>query len=82
MKPGRPQAFGTPSGRLFFGLPGNPASVACVFEAFVRPALRKLQGFTQLERPHVAVQVTEAIPSRAGRTDLVRVTLARRDEHA
>ncbi|HYM81134.1 MAG TPA: gephyrin-like molybdotransferase Glp [Candidatus Limnocylindria bacterium] len=80
MKPGRPQAFGTPSGRLFFGLPGNPASVACVFEAFVRPALRKLQGFAQLERPHVAVQVAEAIPSRAGRTDLVRVTLARRDQ--
>src|SRR5206468_12979404 len=33
MRPGQPQAFGALDGRLFFGLPGNPASVACVFEA-------------------------------------------------
>jgi molybdopterin molybdotransferase len=79
MKPGRPQAFGTPKGRLFFGLPGNPASVACVFEAWVRPALRKLQGFAELDRPRLAVRVAEAIESRAGRTDLVRVGLESRD---
>lgn len=79
MKPGRPQAFGAPSGRLFFGLPGNPASVACVFEALVRPALRKLQGFASLDRPRLEVRSAQSIPSRAGRTDLVRVTLERRD---
>ncbi len=78
MRPGRPQAFGTPQGRLFFGLPGNPASVACVFEALVRPAMRKLQGFAELDRPHIAVRTAEAIPSRARRTDFVRVTLERR----
>ena len=75
MKPGRPQAFGTPEGKLFFGLPGNPASVACVFEALVRPALRKLQGFAALERPRVPVRAAHAIASREGRTDFVRVTL-------
>ena len=80
MKPGRPQAFGTPRGRLFFGLPGNPASVACVFEALVRPALRKLQGFATLDRPRVPVRAAERIESRAGRTDFVRVTLERRDD--
>lgn len=79
MKPGRPQAFGAPAGRLFFGLPGNPASVACVFEALVRPALRRLQGFASLDRPRLEVRSAEAISSRAGRTDLVRVTLERRD---
>lgn len=79
MKPGRPQAFGAPGGRLFFGLPGNPASVACVFEAFVRPALRRLQGFARLERPTLEVRAAEPMASRAGRTDLVRVTLERRD---
>lgn len=75
MKPGRPQAFGTPRGRLFFGLPGNPASVACVFEALVRPALRKLQGFRVLDRPRLRVRAAHAIESRAGRTDFVRVLL-------
>ena len=77
MKPGRPQAFGAPRGRLFFGLPGNPASVACVFEALVRPALRKLQGFEGLDRPRVPVRTGQVIESRAGRTDFVRVRLTR-----
>lgn len=79
MRPGRPQAFGTPHGRVFFGLPGNPASVACVFEALVRPALRRLAGHHELDRPRVPVQVTESIDSRAGRTDFVRCRLAWRD---
>jgi molybdopterin molybdotransferase len=80
MKPGRPQAFGTPAGRVLFGLPGNPASVACVFEALVRPALRRLQGFASLERPRLTARAAVAIDSRAGRTDFVRVTLERRDD--
>jgi len=80
MRPGRPQAFGTPGGKLFYGMPGNPASVACVFETLVRPALRVLQGFTQLDRPRVPVRVAQSIESRAGRTDFVRVTLTWRDD--
>jgi molybdopterin molybdotransferase len=79
MKPGRPQAFGAPGGRLFFGLPGNPASVACVFEALVRPALRKLQGFAALDRPRIQVRASHALESRRGRTDFVRVTLECRE---
>ena len=79
MRPGRPQAFGTPGGKLFFGLPGNPASVACVFEVLVRPALRALQGHAQLDRPRVPVRASRAVESRAGRTDFVRASLAWRD---
>lgn len=75
MRPGRPQAFGAPHGRLFFGLPGNPASVACVFEALVRPALRKLQGHAALDRPRVPVRLATDVESRAGRTDFVRCSL-------
>ena len=80
MKPGRPQAFGTPQGRLFFGLPGNPASVACVFEALVRPALRRMQGFAAIDRPRFPVHAAERIESRAGRTDFVRARIERRGE--
>lgn len=75
MRPGRPQAFGTPRGRLFFGLPGNPASVACVFEALVRPALRQLQGHAALDRPRVPVRAASDVESREGRTDFVRCAL-------
>lgn len=75
MRPGRPQAFGTPQGRVFFGLPGNPASVACVFEALVRPALRRLAGFTQLDRPRVPVRLAARVESRAARVDFVRCRL-------
>jgi len=79
MRPGRPQAFGTPGGRLFFGLPGNPASVACVFETLVRPALRLWQGFSVLERPWLDVRAVAAFPSRPGRRDFARASLAWRD---
>jgi len=75
MKPGRPQAFGESGGRLFFGLPGNPASVACVFETLVRPALRRLQGFTVTDRPRVRVRAASRIESRCGRTDFIRARL-------
>ena len=54
MQPGKPQAFGVlEDGRLVFGLPGNPVSVAVSFEVFVRPALLASQGRTALDR-HVA----------------------------
>ena len=75
MKPGRPQAFATANGKLFFGLPGNPASVACVFETLVRPALRRLQGFRRLTRPRILVRLATAIESREGRADFVRARL-------
>jgi molybdopterin molybdotransferase len=80
MRPGRPQAFGAPGGKLFYGMPGNPASVACVFETLVRPAMRVLQGFTQLDRPRVPVRVASPIESRAGRTDFIRATLTWRED--
>ncbi len=79
MRPGRPQAFGTPGGKLFFGLPGNPASVACVFEVLVRPALRVMQGHAVLDRPRLPVRVAVPVDSRAGRTDFVRSALEWRD---
>ncbi|VXB66010.1 Molybdopterin molybdenumtransferase 2 [Microbacterium sp. 8M] len=52
MQPGKPQGFGvTPEGVLLFGLPGNPVSAAVSFEVFVRPALLRLQGRTEVFRP-------------------------------
>jgi molybdopterin molybdotransferase len=44
IRPGKPVLFGAGSGRLFFGLPGNPAAATLGFELFVRLALRLLVG--------------------------------------
>src|SRR5207237_1146668 len=57
LKPGKPFTFATlAEGRLAFGLPGFPVSSLVTFEVFVRPALRKLQGYTELQRPTLPVR--------------------------
>ncbi len=80
MKPGKPLAFGMTEGMLFFGLPGNPVSVQVTWELFVRPALRRMQGFTDLYRHQVVALVDEAISHRAGRREFIRVRLRCEDE--
>ena len=44
--------------RPLIGLPGNPVSTLVGFELFVRPALLKMQGRTDLERPRLTA-ITE-----------------------
>jgi molybdopterin molybdotransferase len=58
LRPGKPLLFATLSGVPLIGLPGNPVSTLVGFELFVRPALLKMQGHTDLERPHLTA-VTE-----------------------
>lgn len=69
MQPGKPQGFGTgASGALVFSLPGNPVSVFASFEAFVRPALRRLAGESGPVRrtsESVAVEGWRCPPGRA-----------------
>lgn len=68
MQPGKPQAFGAlDDGRLVFGLPGNPVSVAVSFEVFVRPALLALQGRTALDRRHTRLTASETWTTPPGR---------------
>ena len=48
MQPGKPQGFGHLGDKVpIFCLPGNPVSSLISFEAFVRPAIRKLLGKRQ-----------------------------------
>jgi len=58
LRPGKPLLFGTVSGVPLIGLPGNPVSTLVGFELFVRPALLKMQGRTDLERPRLTA-ITE-----------------------
>ena len=77
MQPGMPQGFGTigPDSTPVFGLPGNPVSALVSFEAFVRPALRKMLGATPLERPRVRAVTSKALSSPRGKRSFLRVSL-------
>ena len=63
--------------KLAFGLPGFPVSSLVTFEVFVRPALRKMQGFAQLHRPTLSVRLGYDAKSTPDRTEYQRVTLRR-----
>lgn len=76
MRPGKPLAFGTYAGVLYFGLPGNPVSALLSFERFARPALLKLLGHTELNRPTVRAKLLEDVRSD-GRETYVRAIVAR-----
>jgi molybdopterin molybdotransferase len=91
LKPGKPFTFATipahaplpdppPEGgreKLAFGLPGFPVSSLVTFEVFVRPALRKMQGFARLQRPTLPVRLGYDARATADRTEYQRVTLRR-----
>src|SRR5215472_17006641 len=78
LRPGKPFTFATlPEGRLAFGLPGFPVSSLVTFEVFVRPALRKMQGFVTLQRPTLPVRLGYTAQASADRTEFQRVTLRR-----
>jgi molybdopterin molybdotransferase len=48
LKPGKPLAFGRVGDALFLGLPGNPVSSFVTFLLFVRPALLRLAGVSDV----------------------------------
>jgi molybdopterin molybdotransferase len=84
LKPGKPFTFATlpVSGptegeKLAFGLPGFPVSSLVTFEVFVRPALRKMQGFAGLQRPTLPVRLAYDARASADRTEYQRVSLRR-----
>jgi len=77
MRPGKPITFGTMADRLVFGLPGNPVSAMVTFELFVRPALLRLAGASQLFRPRVIARALDPISNPGHRRGYLRVTLSR-----
>jgi molybdopterin molybdotransferase len=79
IRPGKPIAFGQWGETLFFGLPGNPVSSMVTFELFVRPALRKLRGLTELTRPLVPARLTEEATHAPGRQSYQRAILSKQD---
>src|SRR4030095_4279528 len=72
-RPGMPLTFAEIGDKLAFGLPGNPVSSLVTFEAFVRPALRILQGDPNPLRPRVEVELEHEFQRGGNRLEYHRV---------
>jgi molybdopterin molybdotransferase len=84
MKPGRPMAFGVVNGVPLLGLPGNPVAAMISTELLARPAILKMQGFTDRpwsawSRPVVQARLSQPIVRKDGRRHYLRVHLRETD---
>jgi molybdopterin molybdotransferase len=79
IRPGKPLAFGFLGQTPLLGLPGNPVSAAVTFELFGRPAIRRMLGAAQVERPTITVTLAGGEQHRTDRRQFVRVRLASDD---
>jgi len=80
LKPGKPLWFGALSGpagdKLVFGLPGNPVSSLVCFELFVRPAIGRLSGRSDVTPRTTKARLTAAFSQRADRPTYFPARLA------
>lgn len=77
MKPGRPLAFGALGEVPVVGLPGNPVSSMVSFEQFIRPAILKMMGHTNLFRRIVPARIEEDISKSSGIRHFIRARIRR-----
>lgn len=80
MRPGAPLAFGMLRDVPWLGLSGNPVSAMVSFELFVRPALRKMQGYSALFRRTVTVTIEEEVKIGAKLTHFLRAIVKRNQD--
>jgi molybdopterin molybdotransferase len=80
MRPGAPLAFGLLNDVPWLGLSGNPVSAMVSFELFVRPVLRKMQGYTSWHRRTATVTVDEEIKIGVKLTHFLRAQLTRQED--
>jgi molybdopterin molybdotransferase len=75
MRPGRPTSVARLAGAWVFALAGNPASTLAGATFFVRPALRRLRGWSALDAAPIQGRLPLAQPQRAldAREYVVRV---------
>ncbi len=69
MRPGKPMVFGKYYKTAVFGLPGNPVATYVSFELFVRPAIRKMMGFTKLSRTVIKARLETPLRSKGERKE-------------
>jgi molybdopterin molybdotransferase len=81
-KPGKPVTFATVDGKPCFAMPGFPVSALVSFEVFVRPALLKMAGHSQIYRPREKAMLAHEVKHNAERTEFQRVILTRQPDGA
>ncbi|MCZ6873398.1 MAG: molybdopterin molybdotransferase MoeA [bacterium] len=79
VRPGSPITFGTVGQTPVFSLPGNPVASMVTFELFVRPALLKMNGHTDLFRPHSNAILQDEVRKRSGVRILLRGILSQQN---
>lgn len=80
IRPGGPLVFGVVDGRPWIGLPGNPVSALVTFELFVRPAILKMLGQTQLFPALQVVTLDERVTVSGDLTHYLRVVVSPQDD--
>jgi len=80
MRPGAPLAFGMLNDVPWIGVSGNPVSAMVSFELFVRPALRKMQGYNTLFRRTIKVTLEEDVKIAAKLTHFLRAVVRRGED--
>ncbi len=79
MKPGKPITFVTVGDQPVFALPGFPVSSLVSFELFVRPALLRMAGRTDVTRPRLEVTLEHDVQHDAAHTEFQRAIATYRD---
>jgi molybdopterin molybdotransferase len=72
IKPGKPFLFGNIDECLVFGLPGNPVSAFVTFLQFVRPAILKMMGASDLSLPQVPARLAVDLTNNGDRAHYIR----------
>lgn len=74
VQPGKPQGLGRlPGGTPVLALPGNPVSSFVSFELFVRPALLRMRGLDDVERPTTTAVADDGWRTPPGRAQVMPV---------
>ena len=72
VKPGKPFLFGNIAECFVFGLPGNPVSAFVTFLQFVRPAILRMMGATNLDLRQVPAKLAAGLTNDGDRPHYIR----------
>jgi molybdopterin molybdotransferase len=85
LKPGKPVAFGTwgeEDEKIFFGIPGNPVSSMVVYEVLVKPAIKKMMGYSNPENKIFTGILTEDFKRKsADRLEFIRAYVEYKEDN-
>lgn len=79
IKPGKPLFFGIRNNTAVFGVPGNPVSNFTAYQLFIRPAIRKMMGYSDCGPEFRKGIVTRQIHKKPGRKHLIPITISSKE---